>query len=126
MMNAYADHLIDLYKHPLHQGFLNDASVTQRSFNPLCGDDITVDLFIEKGLLKAARHRGVGCVISQASVSLLLDHALGKSVEEVLSLKKEHVQELLGLELGPVRLKCALLGLEALQEAIKKYSSPSS
>jgi len=120
-MNIYLENIIDLYKNPLNQGELNDASVSHRSFSPFCGDDITVDLKIEDKKVVDVRHRGVGCAISQASISLLTEEIKSKSLDEVMKMKPEQVIEMLGIELGPVRLKCALLGLEAIHEAVGKY-----
>ncbi len=115
------DNIIDLYKNPLNQGELVGASVTYRAYNPLCGDDITVDLLIQENAVMEVKHRGVGCAISQAAVSMLTEEIKGKSLEEVMALKKEDVIDMLGIELGPVRLKCALLGLESIHAAIQEF-----
>ncbi len=115
------DNIIDLYKNPLNQGELKDASVTHRAYNPLCGDDITVDLLVEENKIVDVRHRGVGCAISQAAVSMLTEEVKGKELDEVMNINKEDVIEMLGIELGPVRLKCGLLGLESLHLAIQEF-----
>lgn len=120
-MNIYMENIIDLYKNPLNSGTLEGPSVTHRTYSPLCGDDITVDLKIEKNKIIEVRHRGLGCAISQAAISLLTEEIKGKSVKEVMAMKPNQVVEMLGIELGPVRLKCALLGLEAIHEAIGKF-----
>lgn len=122
-MNVYMDNIIDLYKNPLNQGELSNPSVTYRAHNPLCGDDITVDLKIENEVVQDVKQRGVGCAISQASVSMVTEEIKNMSLADVMKLKKEDVVEMLGVELGPVRLKCALLGLEAVHEALKKYAN---
>lgn len=121
MMSIYMDNIIDLYKNPLNQGELNDASITHRAHNPLCGDDITVDLKIVSEKITDIRHRGNGCAISQAAISMLTEEVQEKTLDEVMKLNKDDVVEMLGIELGPVRLKCALIGLEAIHEAIKEY-----
>jgi len=123
MSNMYLDNIIDLYKNPLNQGTLEAPSVTYRAYSPVCGDDITLDLIIRDGKISDVRHRGVGCAISQASISLLTEEIKNQSTDKVLRMKPDHVVKLLGIELGPVRLKCALLGLEAIHEAIGKYHS---
>lgn len=120
-MSIYADQIIDLYKNPLNQGSLPNPSVTHRAYNPLCGDDITVDLEIKGQVLTDIRHRGLGCAISQASISLLTEQVKGKKISQVMHLRTEDVVKLIGIELRPVRLKCALLGLEAIQQGIQKY-----
>lgn len=120
-MSIYVENIIDLYKNPLNSGQISDASVSHRAYNPLCGDDITVDLNIKEGKVMDVKHRGVGCAISQASVSLLTEEIKGKSLDEIMNIAPEEVIEILGIELGPVRLKCALLGLEAIHEAIGTF-----
>jgi nitrogen fixation NifU-like protein len=115
------ENIIDLYKNPLNQGELDNASTTHRAHNPLCGDEVTIDLLIKDEKIEDVRQRGVGCAISQASVSLLTDEIKGMSLKEVMGVSKDDVIDMLGIELGPVRLKCALIGLEAIHEAIKKF-----
>lgn len=124
-MSLYAEQIIDLYKNPLNQGSLTNPSVSHRAYNPLCGDDITVDLKITGQTVTDIRHRGVGCAISKASISLLTEQVKGKKMSQVMHLRTEDLVKLIGIELGPVRLKCALLGLEAIQQAIQKYLQPS-
>ncbi|MDP3976005.1 MAG: iron-sulfur cluster assembly scaffold protein [bacterium] len=121
MSNIYLDNIIDLYKNPLNAGQLDQASVSYRAYNPLCGDEVTVDLLIEDDTIIDVRQRGNGCAISQASISLLTEEVKGKSLDEVMAIRPNEVVEMLGIELSPVRLKCALLGLEALHQAIGKY-----
>lgn len=120
-MSLFAEHIIDLYKNPLNHGALKHASTSHRSFNPLCGDDISVDLLFKKNRLKDIRHRGIGCAISQASISLLSEYVKGKTPDQILKIPSEKVTQLLGISLGPVRLKCALLGLEAIHQATLSY-----
>lgn len=120
-MNMYMENIIDLYKNPLNHGELKDASVTHRAYSPFCGDDITIDLKIEDNKVTDVKHRGVGCAISQASISLLTEEIKNKPLDEILEIKPDQVVEMLGIDLGPVRLKCALLGLEGIHQAILKF-----
>lgn len=120
-MNIYLENIIDLYKNPLNQGQLENPSVSYRANSPLCGDDISVDLLIENKKVADVKHHGVGCAISQASISLLTEQIKGRSLDEVLKISPEEIVEMLGIELGPVRLKCALLGLEAIHQAIGEF-----
>jgi|SRR3990172_2516961 len=122
-MSIYHENIIDLYKNPLNRGEIKSPSASYRAHSPLCGDDITVDLKIENGKIIDVKHRGVGCAISQAAVSLITEEVKNKRIIEVMKIKPEHVVKLLGIELGPVRLKCALLGLEAIQKAIESINS---
>jgi nitrogen fixation NifU-like protein len=76
-------------------------------------------------IITDARFDGHGCAISQASADLLLESIVGKSLSEVKALDKEHILGLLGIELGPVRLKCALLSLKVLKAGVYGLSSAS-
>jgi|CXWL01.1.fsa_nt_gi nitrogen fixation NifU-like protein len=125
MSNIYLDNIIDLYKNPLNQGILENPTVIHRAYSPLCGDDITLDLVIGDDKVTDVRHRGVGCAISQASISLLTEEIKGQPIDKILQMKPDYVVELLGIDLGPVRLKCALLGLEAIHEALGKFKKLS-
>ena len=87
--------------------------------NPLCGDQIRVDLRLdEEGKVKEAAFSGHGCAISQASADLLLESIQGKTVEEIKQLNKQDILDLLGIQLTPVRLKCALLSLKVLKAGV--------
>lgn len=125
-MNIYLENIIDLYKNPLNQGKLENPSVTYRANSPLCGDDISVDLQIQDNIVQEVKHHGVGCAISQASISLLTQRIKNTSLENIMKITPDEVVEMLGIELGPVRLKCALLGLEAIHQAIGEYRKKSN
>ena len=87
--------------------------------SPWCGDHIQIDLRVDgSGIVTEAMFDGHGCAISQASADLLMESIIGKPVEEVKKLNKDSILELLGIELGPVRLKCALLSLKVLKAGV--------
>ncbi|MBI5053575.1 MAG: iron-sulfur cluster assembly scaffold protein, partial [Chloroflexi bacterium] len=87
--------------------------------NPLCGDRMRIDVRVrEDNKVKEVAFSGQGCDISQASASMLTEHIIGKSLDEVKQLSKDDILELLGIELGPVRLKCALLSLKVLKAGV--------
>ncbi|OGO26928.1 MAG: Fe-S cluster protein [Chloroflexi bacterium RBG_16_52_11] len=116
MDDLYRELIIDRYKNPLFRGHLDPNDITFEDDNPLCGDRIRIDLRLnEKGEIKEALFDGHGCAISQASADLLVESIQGKPIELVKGLTREDVLELLGIELGPVRLKCALLSLKVLK-----------
>ncbi|UCF28006.1 MAG: SUF system NifU family Fe-S cluster assembly protein [Chloroflexota bacterium] len=116
MDDFYREIIIDRYQNPHHRGELDPHDITFEDSNPLCGDEIRIDVRVNgDNRIEDAKFSGRGCAISQASADLLLEHIQGKSLEEVKSLSKEDVLELLGIELGPVRLKCALLSLKVLK-----------
>jgi len=119
MDDMYRELIIDRYQNPLYRGVLEPNDITFEDSNPLCGDEIRIDLRVdETGNVTEAVFSGHGCAISQASADLLIESILGKSVEEVKELKKQDVLDILGIELGPVRLKCALLSLKVLKAGV--------
>jgi len=119
MDDLYRETIIDHYKHPSYRGHLDPHDISFEDDNPLCGDHIQIDLRVDPaGRVMDARFDGKGCAISQASADLLVESILGKSLEEVKALTKQDVLDLLGIELGPVRLKCALLSLKVLKAGV--------
>ena len=119
MDDFYRELIVEHYKNPAYKGTLDPHDFTYEDENPLCGDHIRVDLRVdENNLITEAAFSGHGCAISQASADLLLESVIGKSVDEVKHMNKETVLDLLGIELGPVRLKCALLSLKVLKAGL--------
>ena len=116
MDDFYREIIIDRYQNPHFKGELDPHDISFEDSNPLCGDEIRIDVKVNGNeRVEEAKFSGRGCAISQASADLLLEHIQGKSLDEVKALSKEDVLELLGIELGPVRLKCALLSLKVLK-----------
>jgi len=111
----YRENIIDHYKNPRCRGTLDHPDITYEDANPLCGDQLRIDIEVKDGKIEKIRHSGHGCSISQAAASMLCERMEGHPLEEVKALTKEDVLELLGIELGPVRLKCALLILKTLK-----------
>ena len=119
MDDLYRELIIDRYKNPIYRGSLDPHDISFEDDNPLCGDHIRVDLRVgEDDRVKEAVFDGHGCAISQASADLLMESIQGKTLEEVKKISKEDILEMLGLELGPVRLKCALLPLKVLKAGV--------
>lgn len=116
MDDFYRELIIDRYQNPHYRGELNPNDITFEDSNPLCGDELRIDLRVDDdGNILEAAFSGRGCAISQASADLLLESIQGKSLSDVKELSKEDILDLLGIELGPVRLKCALLSLKVLK-----------
>lgn len=116
MDDLYREIIVERYKSPLHRGKLEPNDITFEDENPLCGDQIRIDLRLDsEGKIIEAGFSGHGCAISQASADLLIESILGKSIEDVKQLNKQDILDMLGIELGPVRLKCALLPLKVLK-----------
>jgi len=120
MDNLYRELIIERYKSPLFRGTLEPHDISYEDENPLCGDHIRIDLRVaEDGTITEAAFSGHGCAISQASADLLLESIIGKRLDEIKSLGRQDVLDLLGFEeLGPVRIKCALLPLKVLKAGI--------
>jgi nitrogen fixation NifU-like protein len=119
MDDLYRELIIDRYKNPLYRGSLDPHDIAFEDDNPLCGDHIKIELRVDTDKhVSEAVFDGHGCAISQASADLLLESIQGKSLDEVKALTKQDVLDLLGLELGPVRLKCALLSLKVLKAGV--------
>jgi len=114
----YREAILDHYKHPRYKGHLEKPDIRHHDHNPFCGDDITVELQVENDVVIAAAFDGRGCAISQATASMLMEEVIGKSVAELKQLDKAYILELLGIEIGPVRLKCALLPLKVLKAGL--------
>jgi nitrogen fixation NifU-like protein len=119
MDDLYREVIIEHYKNPSYRGHLDPHDISFADNNPLCGDHIQIDLRVdEAGRVTEALFDGHGCAISQASADLLMESIIGKPVEEVKKLNKQDILDLLGIELGPVRLKCALLSLKVLKAGV--------
>lgn len=119
MDDLYREIIIEHYKNPLRRGKLDPSDITFADNNPLCGDHIQIDLNVDaNGVVTDARFDGHGCAISQASADLLVDSVVGRNLEEIKKMNKESVLDLLGIDLGPVRLKCALLSLKVLKAGV--------
>jgi nitrogen fixation NifU-like protein len=119
MDDLYRQIIIDRYKNPIYRGSLDPHDISFEDDNPLCGDFIRIELLVsDDGIVEKAVFDGHGCAISLASADLLLETIHGKTIDEVKLLSKEDVLDLLGIELGPVRLKCALLSLKVLKAGV--------
>ena len=119
MDDLYREVIIERYKNPTYRGELDPHDISFEDENPLCGDHIKIDLRVDDNeIVTEAAFSGHGCAISQASADLLLEYVIGKSVDEIKKMKKEALLDLLGIELGPVRLKCALLPLKIIKAGV--------
>jgi len=119
MEDFYRELIIERYKTPHFRGELEPNDITYEDDNPACGDHIRIDVRVDKNqVVTEAAFSGEGCAISQAAADLLLESIIGKSIEVVKELAKEDILDMLGIELGPVRLKCALLPLKVLKAGV--------
>ena len=126
MDDLYRDEILEHYRRPHNFGTLQHPDVSYEGANPLCGDRLTMMLDLdESGTVTDVAFTGRGCAISQASASMLTDTLRGRSTEELGKLAKEDVLELLGIEISPARLKCALLSIDTLKKALTEGRDPA-
>ena len=119
MENLYQERILDHYRSSRNRGTLEVPSFSSGSYNPSCGDEIVFQGIIEGHKLGRVVFEGKGCILSQAAASMLADHVRGLGMDEELSLGTVAMKKLIGIEVGPTRMKCVLLPLEALQAGIK-------
>lgn len=124
--DLYRKTIIERHKHPHYHGTLEPSNISFEDENPLCGDNIRIDMRVdEDGKVTEALFSGYGCAISTASADLLIEAIIGRTLEEIKSLTKQDILDLIGIELGPVRLKCALLPLKVLKAGVYGFSKAS-
>ncbi len=121
MSTLYREELLDHFRHPRNSGELSDAQVRTEALNPSCGDEIAMAIKVDGAILKGIAFKGKGCVISQAAASLLTEQVKGKQLAAIEALTKDDMLSLVGISLGPTRLRCALLALESLHKALALY-----
>ena len=117
-LSLYQEELMDHFRYPRNRGMFNNFDFSAEDHNPSCGDQVHMQGKRKGDIVAALRFVGRGCVISQATASMLTEYCCGKSFTEILALTKDDVLQLIGLPLGPNRLKCALLPMQVLQESI--------
>lgn len=116
MYDMYRENILDHAQNPRFPGVLDPADVDHEESNPLCGDRLRLTLRLdEHNRITALAWDGEGCAISQASASMLGEQIIGKTLDEISSLSKEDIFEMLGIPLSPNRMKCALLSLQVLK-----------
>lgn len=114
----YRENILEHYRHPRNHGTIEQPDITYEDANPLCGDVLRMDFKVRDGRIEQVRFSGHGCSISQASASMLCERIEGMPLEEAKTISREDVLEMLGIELGPVRLKCALLALKTMKAGL--------
>lgn len=115
----YRDYILEHYKSPHHFGTLEQHDLQAHDVNPLCGDELQVQLAVdENGVITDIAFEGTGCAISQASASIASDEYIGMKVDDVTKLDHAWIQDLLGIEISPTRKKCAQLNLKVMRGAV--------
>ena len=120
-MDIYTETILDYYRHPRNHGTIKDADIVSRDSNPVCGDVVEICIKVSDNKIKEIKFSGHGCAISQASTSMLTEMVDGKNLNEIKNMNKDQILQLLGIDLSPVRLKCALLGLKVLKIGVYNY-----
>ncbi len=120
MDDLYREVILEHYKNPSYKGMLEPNDYSYEDENPLCGDKIRIDLRVNnEGIIQEAAFSGHGCAISQASADMLLETVIGKHVDTIKHLGKQDILDMLSIgDLGPVRLKCALLSLKVIKAGV--------
>ncbi len=120
--DIYREIILDHYRNPRNKGSLPNADISIHDSNPLCGDEIDIHLKVEEDTIKDIKFEGRGCAISQASASMLTEQVINKPLNTIKDIAKEDILENIGLmNLGPARIKCALLSLKVLKLGMVKY-----
>ena len=118
MDDLYRDYILEHYRRPHNFGVIDAPTASFEGSNPLCGDRITLQIGINDGVVERVGFTGRGCAISQASASLLTDEIKGKPLAEVTGFRADDLLDLLGIEISPARLKCAMLSHDSLQHVL--------
>jgi nitrogen fixation NifU-like protein len=129
----YRELILDYYRNPRNFGKLDPHDIDAKDLNPLCGDEIEMQIRVsaDKDKIEDIRFIGKGCAISQASASMLTEMAKGKPLEWVKELSREDILKMLGTsDLGPARIKCAMLSVKVLKTGVygylgAKYAEPT-
>jgi nitrogen fixation NifU-like protein len=118
MDSLYKEIVLDHYKNPHNFGELNPADYTAEDSNPLCGDQIRIDMRVDDGIVTDIKFSGRGCAVSMASTSILTDLVMGQPLDEVRAITKDDLLEEIGIPVSPARMKCATLGLNVLKVSL--------
>jgi nitrogen fixation protein NifU and related proteins len=122
--DIYREIILDHYRNPRNKGKIDNPDVVIHDSNPLCGDQIDIYLKVVEGQIKDIKFDGKGCAISQASASMLTEMVMDKPLTTAKDISKDEILENIGLtNLGPARIKCALLSLKVLKMGMVKYYS---
>lgn len=123
MDDLYREYILEHYRNPQNYGTMAEPTFEAEGQNPLCGDELHVQVAVDDdNRVTSVKFTGQGCAISQAAMSILSDELIGKTFDEVASMDKDAIVDLIGIELSPVRLKCALLGLVVVKMGMHEHA----
>jgi nitrogen fixation protein NifU and related proteins len=119
----YRENIMDHFKNPRNFGTVENPDIKHRELNPLCGDEVEITAKVENGKVTEIKFSGNGCAISKSATSMLLETLKGKTIEELKSISRDNILDLLAIPIGPVRVKCAMLSLDTLKNGIHIYEN---
>ena len=119
--DMYREQILDHYKRPRNYGELPEPTFSHVGENPVCGDEIKIDVVLDEDgeRIERVAFTGDGCAISQASASLLTQELPGMTLDELAELDRDDAISLLGVEISPMRVKCAVLAEKVAQDGAK-------
>lgn len=121
MRTVYQQHLLEHYRNSPFKKQIPSADIVTQLYNPSCGDKIAYQVVVQDGTVAQIGFEGSGCVLSVAAASLLAEYVQGKPLHAIAMITVETMRELIGMPVGPVRLRCIVLPLEALQKGVAEY-----
>lgn len=122
MNEMYSENILDHFRSPKNFGRLENPDVVHKEFNPLCGDEFEVQIKFDGDSIKEIKFNGEGCAISTASISMLTEKIKGMKISEIKKFREKDVLEILRIPITPVRMKCAMLPLVTIKNAVANLS----
>jgi len=116
--SIYREIILEHYQHPKNRGTLDPNDFSYEDTNPLCGDEVRIDVRVNGDRISDIKFSGRGCAVSQASASILTEMVEGKTLDEVKAIGKDDLLDEIGIPVSPARIKCALLGLKVLKAGV--------
>ncbi|MBA2468901.1 MAG: SUF system NifU family Fe-S cluster assembly protein [Chloroflexia bacterium] len=116
--SIYREIILEHYKNPSNKGTLDPNDFTYEDVNPLCGDEIRIDVRVKDDRVSEIKFSGRGCAVSQASASILTEMVEGKTLDEVKAIGRDELLDEIGIPVSPARMKCAMLGLKVLKAGV--------
>lgn len=124
----YRQRILDHYRNPRNHGEIEDATFSHVGENPMCGDTIRMDVKLDETeeTIVAVRFDGEACAISQASASMLSEELVGMTLDELAIMGRNDITEMLGVEISPMGVKCAVLAQKVAQDGAEIYCGEKS
>jgi len=121
--DMYRQQILDHYKNPRNYGEIEDPTFTHVGENPMCGDTIEMDVVLDddEEVIEHVAFRGDGCAISQAAASMLSEELAGMTLDDLQEMDRDDMTEMLGVDISPMRIKCAVLAEKVAQDGAEIY-----